>query len=183
MLTNEQEDLLEALTQDAIDELVMQLEAIPPGSALGGLLRTARHLGYEAGKVDGERAARVAMEKPAETMAVAERGRAAHPMQPVVLDRGGVAHFKSNTLVRYLLDAGPYDLDHLHLLPNIPPEDHVQLAQLIGYSVSGFGDLSFVPRDVVQEAGKRAARLAAPPPPVPRRIFKKPESRVPPKTG
>lgn len=65
-----------------------------------------------------------------------------HPMQPIVLVKG-VARFKANALVRYLLDNGGLDLNDLAKLPNIPDEDHAQLAQLIGYSVSGYGDLSY----------------------------------------
>lgn len=74
-----------------------------------------------------------------------------HPMQPIEFDDQGTARFKQNALVRYLLDAGPIDLNQLAVLPNIPNEDHEQLAQLIGYSVSGFGDLSYAdPKTVAQ---------------------------------
>ena len=38
------------------------------------------------------------------------------------------------------------------MLPNIPKEDHEQLAQLIGYSVSGAGDLSYMDRKLIAKA-------------------------------
>lgn len=66
-----------------------------------------------------------------------------HPMQPIALDSEGVARFRANPLVRFLLDAGPFTMNTLAVLPNIPAEDRAQFAQLIGYSVSGYGDLSY----------------------------------------
>ena len=80
-------------------------------------------------------------------------------MQKIDLDAHSVLRFRSNALVRYLLDAGPFDLNHLALLPNIPRGDWVQLAQLIGYSVSGFGDLSYVKRRETEEADRRADKV------------------------
>ena len=38
-------------------------------------------------------------------------------------------------------------------------QDYIQLMQLIGYSVSGFGDLSMVPKSVSAEADEKAAEL------------------------
>ena len=35
----------------------------------------------------------------------------------------------------------------------------MQLAQLIGYSVSGFGDLSYADRDVVRRADRKTEKL------------------------
>ena len=50
-----------------------------------------------------------------------------NPMQPIGLDEHGTARFKKNAIVRLLLDTHP----------NLE-----QFYQLIGYSVSGFGELS-----------------------------------------
>lgn len=66
-----------------------------------------------------------------------------HPIQPVYVDPFGVHRFKKNAIVRYLLDKGPFDLNHL-ALQDFSKEDHEQFAQLIGYSRSGFADLSYV---------------------------------------
>jgi hypothetical protein len=65
-----------------------------------------------------------------------------HPMQPIVLDSHGVARFKANAIVRHLLDNGGIDLNRIAMLP-FNQEDREQFAQLIGYSVSGFGDLGY----------------------------------------
>lgn len=66
-----------------------------------------------------------------------------HPMQPVITDAQGVRRFKQNALVAFLLDAGPFDMNQL-MHVKCPNEDREQFAQLIGYSVSGFGDLPYV---------------------------------------
>lgn len=66
-----------------------------------------------------------------------------HPMQPVEDDGDDVIRFKQNAIVRHLLDNGGIDLNALARLP-FSREDHVQFAQLIGYSVRGFGELSYV---------------------------------------
>lgn len=72
-----------------------------------------------------------------------------HPVQPLVEDASGVLRFKANAIVRYLLDAGPFDLNQLALLP-FSDEDRVQFAQLIGHSLSGLGDLSYVSDDIYE---------------------------------
>ncbi len=66
-----------------------------------------------------------------------------HPIQPKVVDAAGVWRFKENAIVRWLA------MDKLNEIAtmNFPREDHVQLAQLIGYSLSGFGSLSYVKDD------------------------------------
>lgn len=68
---------------------------------------------------------------------------APHPVQPLYRDEQGTTRFKSNRIVRYLLDAGFTDLNKLAIM-NFPQEDYEQFAQLIGYSLGGFGDLSYV---------------------------------------
>ncbi len=78
--------------------------------------------------------------------------KARHPMQPVEWDGQGVVRFKSNAIVRHLLDesrAGrKTDLNDLaRHQPSFSREDWVQFAQLIGYSVSGWSDLSYVSDD------------------------------------
>jgi hypothetical protein len=66
-----------------------------------------------------------------------------HPMQPVMIDKHGVARFKANAIVQFLLDKGPFDLNKLATMP-FTNEDREQFAQLIGYSVGGYGELSYV---------------------------------------
>lgn len=69
-----------------------------------------------------------------------------HPIQPLQLDDKGVLRFKENKIVRHLIDSGSIDLNALARL-DFPREDREQLAQLIGYSLSGFADLSYVTDD------------------------------------
>lgn len=85
---------------------------------------------------------------------------ARHPMQPVVFDQHGVVRFKANAIVRYLLDNGGIDMNHL-ALQNFSEEDEMQFAQLIGYSVSGYGDLSYASRRSVSTADRRVEKLLA----------------------
>lgn len=69
-----------------------------------------------------------------------------HPIQPLQLDDKGVLRFKENRIVRHLLDNGGIDLNQLARI-EFDREDREQLAQLIGYSLSGFADLSYVTDD------------------------------------
>lgn len=66
-----------------------------------------------------------------------------HPMQPTYYDENETVRFKHNAIVRFLLDAGPFDMNQLAAM-NFSREDREQFAQLIGYSVGGFGELSYV---------------------------------------
>lgn len=82
------------------------------------------------------------------------------PMQPVIVAPDGVVRFRANALVRYLLDNGGLDMNHLaRACHDAPREDWAQFAQLIGYSVSGYGDLSYACGAV--EADERAAAVLA----------------------
>lgn len=81
-----------------------------------------------------------------------------HPMQPLIKDEEGTVRFKSNKIVEYLLELGRAvgkDLNALHCM-NFSQADWVQFNQLIGYSVSGFHELSIVPDEVALEASRRA---------------------------
>jgi len=66
-----------------------------------------------------------------------------HPIQPIVIDEHGAKRFKENKIVRYLLDNGGIDLNQLAALP-FEQNDCEQFAQLIGYSLGGFAELSYV---------------------------------------
>lgn len=76
-----------------------------------------------------------------------------HPMQAIILESDGVARFKPNAIVRALLDIGPLDMNKLACLP-FSQEDREQFAQLIGYSVSGFCELSYVSEEAKDFAEK-----------------------------
>ena len=87
-----------------------------------------------------------------------------HPIQPLVWDVVGdnetddVIRFKKNKIVRFLLDAGPFDMNQLALMP-FDREDREQFAQLIGYSVSGFGELSYADPAIVARMDRIAERM------------------------
>jgi hypothetical protein len=66
-----------------------------------------------------------------------------HPIQPLEADDKGMLRFKRNAIVCHLLDNGGIDMNKLAALP-FSQEDREQFAQLIGYSHSGFGELSYV---------------------------------------
>jgi hypothetical protein len=83
-----------------------------------------------------------------------------HPMQPVVLDEEGEPRFKENAIVQHLLEYGGHSLNDLARL-TFSQEDREQFAQLIGYSVSGFADLSYASDRVHQQAERAVQALRA----------------------
>ncbi len=85
-------------------------------------------------------------------------GMIKQPQQPIARDSDGVVRFHANQIVRFLLDAGPYDMNKLALMP-FTKDDRSQFAQLIGYSVSGFGDLSYADKKAVAAADAIAERM------------------------
>lgn len=90
------------------------------------------------------------------------------PIQPVHRDPNGVVRFVPNAIVRFLIDwATPrgIDMNALALMP-FDVADREQFAQLIGYSVSGFGDLSYVSDETYARAETAVAALppSSPPP-------------------
>ena len=64
-----------------------------------------------------------------------------HPIQPIEDDGKGVLRFKKNKIVDYLLDNGGIDLNKIAML-DFSKEDRQQFAQLIGYSLSGYSELT-----------------------------------------
>lgn len=83
-----------------------------------------------------------------------------HPMQPIVWDKHGVLRFKPNKIIEWLMDSKqPLDLNVIATM-GFPREDEEQLAQLIGYSVSGFGDLSYARKTTVAAADKITDKMA-----------------------
>ena len=88
----------------------------------------------------------------------------AFPMQPVEIDEDGKPRFRENRIVRLLLEEGPHNLNSIAEDANarrFTCEEMEQLAQLIGYSVGGFGELSFASDEAVAKADKAAATLMA----------------------
>lgn len=88
------------------------------------------------------------------------------PMQPIVIDPSGVVRFHRNRVVRFLLDESTAGRTiNLNLLSvmfqngGFSPDDWEQFLQLIGYSVSGFGELGTVRPETVEAADKIAAEI------------------------
>jgi hypothetical protein len=86
--------------------------------------------------------------------------KAKHPMQPIVRDSRGTYRFKQNAIVNFLLDAGPNDMNKLACMP-FSRDDRVQFAQLIGYSVDGAAELSYMDRNLIAQADAEIARQKA----------------------
>lgn len=74
-----------------------------------------------------------------------------HPMQAVYRDKEGVVRFRPNKIIEWLLDNKRFSLNEIAYM-DFKDEDRMQLAQLIGYSVSGFGDLSYAAPELVELA-------------------------------
>ena len=79
------------------------------------------------------------------------------PQQPLIIDSIGTLRFKENQIVRRLLDYATergYGLNEI-AREQFDAEDQMQLAQLIGYSLDGYGTLSYV----TDESYERAAAV------------------------
>ena len=73
-----------------------------------------------------------------------------HPMQPIEITKG-TPRFKRNAIVNFL--AMKFGLNELASM-DFPLEDWEQLAQLMGYSLSGFSELSYVTGEAYETAVK-----------------------------
>lgn len=103
-----------------------------------------------------------------------------HPMQPVYTDEHGVPRFKDNAIIRFIVDnaaecvhpgapridpdtgrpfhQGRLDLGKLAMM-DFPQEDREQFAQLMGYSIGGYHELSYVSDESAAAASKLADEL------------------------
>lgn len=78
--------------------------------------------------------------------AAAPSGASDAPMQPLVIAADGRVRFKENRIVSALLEHSRkhgYGLNET-ARGDFTPEEHMQVAQLIGYSLDGYGTLSYV---------------------------------------
>jgi hypothetical protein len=88
------------------------------------------------------------------------------PDQPMHVDDEGVVRFVENRIVSHMLDllqnAKIFDLNILSGMVNrgfFTREEYAQFSQLHGYSVSGFGDLSQVPLEIVDRCDAGAEKF------------------------
>lgn len=77
-----------------------------------------------------------------------------HPIQPLALDAHGTLRFKENKIVSHLLEVAQKHGCGLNELARMEfsQDDREQFAQLIGYSLSGYGDLSYISDDTYNAA-------------------------------
>lgn len=68
-------------------------------------------------------------------------------IQPTVTDINKIVRFKENKIVTYLLDSHPSVDMNAIARGDFTQDDRQHFAQLIGYSVSGWGGLSYVDDD------------------------------------
>ncbi len=80
------------------------------------------------------------------------------PVQPLYKTKEGVIRFKENALVQYLLANGGIDMNKL-AMQEFSDDDRQQFAQLIGYSLSGFGELSYVNDSAWKRANKQLDKM------------------------
>ena len=85
---------------------------------------------------------------------------AEHPDQPLYIDDKDVARFKPNQIIRALVYEEVIDLNKI-ALRDFPDEDQQQLAQLMGYSVGGYSELSYVSDESYDRAVEAEQRLRA----------------------
>ena len=83
-----------------------------------------------------------------------------HPNQAVYMD-GKRARFRANKIVRFLVDFAQSKGIGLNELGSMPFDaaDRMQLAQLIGYSVDGYAELSYVSDESKYQADLEAERV------------------------
>jgi hypothetical protein len=81
-----------------------------------------------------------------------------HPRQPIGFGKDGVIRFKENAIVRWLVDSKRVSLNDIDGR-DFPREDVAQFWQMLGYSVSGFGDLKLVSDEELAELDLEADRV------------------------
>ncbi len=75
-----------------------------------------------------------------------------HPIQPLEADARGTIRFKENAIVRHIIDSHPScDMNTIAEM-EFSLDDRRQFAQLIGYSLRGYGELSYVDDDSLNAA-------------------------------
>jgi len=76
-----------------------------------------------------------------------------NPVQPLIWDNE-IIRFKKNAIVRFLLDTSQYNLNKIAEM-DFSDDDREQFAQLIGYSLSGFSELSYATVETIEQAEKQ----------------------------
>jgi hypothetical protein len=71
-------------------------------------------------------------------------------MQYLYKDEHGITRFRPNRIIQWLNDTGKLSLNEIATLA-FDVEDREQLAQLLGYSLSGFAELSYVREETYEK--------------------------------
>jgi hypothetical protein len=83
-------------------------------------------------------------------------------MQPIIATYEGIARFRANKIVQWVLRQGKrgrkFDLNDI-IVEDFPIEDVEQFWQMLGYSLSGYGELSFIREETIAHADAEAERL------------------------
>lgn len=118
-----------------------------------------RQLAATAGNELGTQLRAIACELDALSVAPAR-----HPMQPLLKTSTGVIRFKRNDIVDTVYEwARHYGLGLNELARmNFSVEDRQQFAQLLGYSLSGYGTLTYVDDEAFARAEAMLGLLAQP---------------------
>jgi len=74
-----------------------------------------------------------------------------NPIQPIRKDENGVMRFKANRIVEHILSKCSDDLNAIARM-DFSQDDREQFAQLIGYSLNGFAELSYVSEETYDAA-------------------------------
>jgi len=82
----------------------------------------------------------------ASAVPAADNGGDVFPQQPIYIDEKGVERFRANGIVRLLLDTGQITLNDVAAHMSFSDAERAQFAQLIGYSLCGYRDLSYTER-------------------------------------
>jgi len=82
-----------------------------------------------------------------------EDSKMKNPIQPLLKDEQGPVRFKANAIVRHLLDT--HQSSDMNTLARMyfTDDDRQQFAQLLGYSLRGYGELSYVSDDSYNAVG------------------------------
>jgi hypothetical protein len=78
-------------------------------------------------------------------------------IQPLVWD-DDIIRFKSNEIVRFLLDSYAPGLNSIRIMP-FSRDDYQQLMQLIGYSVDGYSSLSCASQRVLRKIDPKETKM------------------------
>lgn len=123
--------------------------------------------GYNAPLVDVKAYERKILEECRELSEIAVKSLTASlddfPMQPIERDAMGVVRFRKNRIVDAILTCASrhgYGLGEI-AMGDFTAAEQMQVAQLIGYSVSGYSDLGYASADSVKRSRAAADALAS----------------------